>query len=102
MNKNRIAEDCGRFFEVGFNIGMLTYLRQHEQDFVHHIPTLYAENLSELNFPDMARNAFRRAKFSSAEGKRKIVRQWFLFFFRAWFSSRAQLSTRVYSIVTVE
>ncbi|GHO59282.1 helicase-related protein [Ktedonobacter robiniae] len=87
MNKQKqsIAEDCGRFFENGFNIGILTYIRQHEKQFAHHLDQLYVNDLRELHFPEMAKNSFKRHKFTIDENKRKIARQWFLFFLQKGF-----------------
>jgi hypothetical protein len=85
VNKHSVAEDCGRFFEIGFNIGILTYIRQHASQFKHHLADLYQHDLSEMHFPEMAKNSFRRHKFTIDEHKRKIARQWFLFFLQKGF-----------------
>jgi hypothetical protein len=85
VNQHSIAEDCGRFFEIGFNIGILTFIRQHPQRFSHHFANLYQDDLQEMHFPEMAKNAFRRHKFTVNEQKRKIARQWFLFFLQKGF-----------------
>src|SRR5436190_10895883 len=85
VQTHSIAEACGRFFEVGFNIGILTYLRHHPQRFQHHLAELYEDDLREMHFPEMAKNAFRRHKFTVNEQKRKIARQWFLFFLQKGF-----------------
>jgi hypothetical protein len=85
VNTYSVAEDCGRFFEIGFNIGILTYIRQHEEQFQHHLTDLYLHDLSEMHFPEMAKNSFRRHKFTIDEHKRKIARQWFLFFLQKGF-----------------
>ncbi len=85
MNKYSVAEDCGRFFEIGFNIGILTYIRQHTNQFQHHLTDLYLHDLREMHFPEMAKNSFRRHKFTIDEQKRKIARQWFLFFLQKGF-----------------
>ncbi len=85
VNKHGVAEDCGRFFEIGFNIGILTYIRQHASQFKHHLADLYQHDLSEMHFPEMAKNSFRRHKFTIDEHKRKIARQWFLFFLQKGF-----------------
>ncbi len=85
MNKYSVAEDCGRFFEIGFNIGILTYIRQHESQFQHHLTDLYRHDLREMHFPEMVKNSFRRHKFTIDEQKRKIARQWFLFFLQKGF-----------------
>jgi hypothetical protein len=85
VNTHSIAEACGRFFEVGFNIGILTSIRQSPKQFSHHLAHLYQADLRELHFPEMAKHAFRRHKFTVNEQKRKIARQWFLFFLQKGF-----------------
>lgn len=79
-NKYSIAEDCGRYFEIGFNIGILTYLQQHADQFRHHLSELYLNDIRELHFPEMVKNSFKRHKFTIDQQKRKIAEQWFLFF----------------------
>ncbi len=79
-NKHSLAEDCGRYFEVGFNIGILTYLRQHADQFRHHLASLYVDDIRELHFPEMVKNSFKRHKFTIDQQKREIAKQWFLFF----------------------
>ena len=78
--KHSVAEDCGRYYEVGFNIGILTYLRQHRQRFRHHLDDLYLDDIRQLHFPEMVKNSFKRHKFTIDQQKRKIATQWFLFF----------------------
>lgn len=78
--RDSIAEDCGRFFEVGFNTGILTYIHQHPELFVHQFDHMYADGLRQLSFPAMVRSSFKRGQFSSASFKRQIVEQWFLYF----------------------
>jgi hypothetical protein len=85
VNKQSVAEDCGRFFEIGFNIGILTYIRQHASQFQHHLAELYHHDLSEMHFPEMAKNSFKRHKFTIDEHKRTVARQWFLFFLQKGF-----------------
>jgi len=80
INRYSVAEDCGRFFEVGFNIGILTYLRQHSEQFRHHLQHLYLHDISELHFPEMVKSSFKRHAFTIDAHKREVARQWFLFF----------------------
>jgi hypothetical protein len=82
-----LAEDCGRLFEVGFNVGILTYIRQHEQCFSTAFGTIYDDYLRQLSFPDMLKNVYKRNRFSTAIYKRKVARQWFLFFLQKGFLS---------------
>ncbi len=82
---NALAEDCGRLFEVGFNIGILTYIRQHETDFSHHLGSLYVDDLRKLHFSEMIKEAFKRSKFPLAARKRLVAKQWFMFFLQKGF-----------------
>ncbi len=46
-----IAENLGRLFEVGFNIGILTYIEQHQLK--HNFGNLYRRDLQHLKFAKM-------------------------------------------------
>lgn len=85
MSGNTLAEDCGRLFEVGFNIGMLTAIRQHEQEIVYHLDGLYVDDLRQLHFSEMVKEAFKRTKFSLSPHKRQVAKQWFMFFLQKGF-----------------
>ncbi len=69
---NEIAEDVGHLFEVGFNIGILAYIRQHEEDFSHHLDNLYIDDLRKLHFPVIAKSMLKRARII-AQWNRHIV-----------------------------
>ena len=81
---NEIAEDVGHLFEVGFNIGILAYIRQHEEDFSHHLDNLYIDDLRKLHFPVIAKSMLKRARII-AQWNRHIVQQWLMFFLQRGF-----------------
>ncbi len=85
MKNNTLAEDCGRLFEVGFNIGILTCIRQHADTVTHHLDSLYVDDLHNLHFSEMMREAFKRTKFSLSQHKRQVAKQWFMFFLQKGF-----------------
>ncbi len=85
MQNNTLAEDCGRLFEVGFNIGILTCIRQRTDTVIHHLGELYVNDLRELHFSEMMREAFKRTKFSLSPHKRQVAKQWFMFFLQKGF-----------------
>jgi hypothetical protein len=61
---SRLSEDCGRLFEVGFNCGLLTCVRQQEKRrmLTHRVGSLYQCDLERLRFTPMAEYAIKRAK----------------------------------------
>jgi hypothetical protein len=71
-----IAEDLGRLFEVGFNLGILAYIEQHQ--IPHHFGDLYRHDLQKLELPKM----LKRIKSDRNQGELisdrnlKIVEQW--------------------------
>lgn len=77
-----IAEDLGRLFEVGFNIGILAYIRQ--RDLKHKFGTLFERDLQELRFPQMHRRIVDRAKVVDAS-HRQTIGKWSLFFLQKGF-----------------
>lgn len=81
---NEIAEDLGRMFEVGFNIGLLTYIQQHQQEILHHLDDLYLHDLRQLHFERVADGMLQRAHIL-ADWKRQIVKQWLMFFLQRGF-----------------
>ena len=81
---NEIAEDVGRLFEVGFNIGILTYIQQHEEDFSHHLENLYVDDLRKLRFPMLEKSILKRAHIIS-EWNRQVARKWLMFFLQKGF-----------------
>ncbi len=82
---NLLGADVGRFFEVGFNVGALTYLHQ-KKDLINTqcIENTYLEDLQQLQFPKMAKKAIINGKIIG-ETKRNLAEQWLLFFLERGF-----------------
>src|SRR5258708_21131005 len=81
---NEIVEDVGRLFEVGFNIGILTYIQQHAEDFSDHLENLYVDDLRKLRFPLLAKSILKRAHIIP-ERNREVARRWLMFFLQKGF-----------------
>jgi hypothetical protein len=75
MMKSKIAEDLGRLFEVGFNIGILTYIQQ--QQIKSNFGNLYLEDLQHLKFQKMLKQISN--KLVSTQ-ERETVEKWTTFF----------------------
>lgn len=73
--KSKIAEDLGRLFEVGFNIGILTYIQQ--QQIKSNFGNLYLEDLQHLKFQKMLKQIIN--KIVSTQ-ERQTVEKWTTFF----------------------
>ena len=79
-----IAEDLGRLFEVGFNIGILSYIQQNQLK--HHFGNLYQHDLQAIRFPQLHRRIVERANIINTSDS-KIVAKWSLFFLQKGFLS---------------
>lgn len=79
---SKIAEDLGRLFEVGFNIGVLTYIKQ--QNIKHFFGDLYRQELQQLNFAKMRQRIIDKV-ISTLE--REISQTWSTFFLQKGFLS---------------
>jgi hypothetical protein len=65
MSPDTFSQYCGRFFEVGFNCGLLTYLRQQEQAkqlTTQGVSSIYQPDLAQLRLHPMATFAITQAK----------------------------------------
>ena len=80
--KSKIAEDLGRLFEVGFNIGILACIK--EKQIKHNFGNLYLQELQELQFPKMLRKITDKI-ISPLE--RKMAEKWSTFFLQKGFLS---------------
>ncbi|HBK24037.1 MAG TPA: helicase, partial [Planktothrix sp. UBA10369] len=80
--KSKIAEDLGRLFEVGFNIGMLACIK--EKQIKHNFGNLYLQELQQLEFPKMLRKVTDKI-ISPLE--RKMAEKWSVFFLQKGFLS---------------
>ncbi|KYC36629.1 helicase [Scytonema hofmannii PCC 7110] len=75
-----IAEELGRLFEVGFNIGILAYIK--EKQIKHRFGNLYLQELQQLKFPKMLKQIVSKT-IGSLE--REIVQKWSVFFLQKGF-----------------
>jgi hypothetical protein len=79
---SKIAEDLGRLFEVGFNIGILACIE--EKKIKHKFGNLYLQELEQLEFPKMLRKIIDKI-LSPLE--RKMAEKWSVFFLQKGFLS---------------
>ncbi|MUG99374.1 helicase [Scytonema sp. UIC 10036] len=75
-----IAEELGRLFEVGFNIGILAYIK--EKQIKHNFGNLYLQELQQLKFPKMLKQILSKIVGSL---EREIVEKWSIFFLQKGF-----------------
>ncbi|MBW4669022.1 MAG: helicase [Cyanomargarita calcarea GSE-NOS-MK-12-04C] len=80
--KSKIAEDLGRLFEVGFNIGILAYIQQNQ--IKHKFGSLYRHELEQLKFPKMRQRIVDKV-VSNLE--RQMADTWSTFFLQKGFLS---------------
>lgn len=80
--KSKIAEDLGRLFEVGFNIGILACIK--EKQIKHKFGNLYLQELQELEFPKMLRKITDKI---TSPLERKMAEKWSVFFLQKGFLS---------------
>ncbi|MBD2609248.1 helicase [Scytonema hofmannii FACHB-248] len=80
--KSKIAEDLGRLFEVGFNIGILAYIEQNK--IKHKFANLYRQELEQLKFPKMRLRVVDKV-ISTLE--RQMAETWSTFFLQKGFLS---------------
>ncbi|HLO48109.1 MAG TPA: helicase, partial [Kamptonema sp.] len=80
--KSKIAEDLGRLFEVGFNIGILACIQ--ENNIKHNFENLYIQELQQLRFPKMLRKITDKI-LSPLE--RQMAEKWSIFFLQKGFLS---------------
>lgn len=77
MTEFQLGQELGRLFEVGFNIGMLTYIEQHQ--IPHQFGSLYRQELQQISFSEMVRALVRKTNIVN-DKHRRIVEKWSLFF----------------------
>ena len=80
--KSKIAEDLGRLFEVGFNIGILAGIK--EKQIKHKFKNLYLQELQQLEFPKMLRKITDKI---TSPLERKMAEKWSIFFLQKGFIS---------------
>lgn len=74
----------GHIFEIGFNIGILSYIKQHK--IKHNFGELYQQDIEKLNFAKMVRQLIKEANSTSAHS-RETIDKWALYFLHKGFLS---------------
>ena len=77
---SKIAEDLGRLFEVGFNIGILACIQQYQ--IKNNFGDLYLQDLQELKLPKILRQISNKTTNTL---QREIAEKWTLFFIQKGF-----------------
>ncbi|MEG5062928.1 ATP-binding protein [Microcoleus sp. B3-A4] len=77
-----ISEDFGRLFEVGFNIGILAYIKKEK--LAHNFGDSYRLDLHKLSLPKMTAEIVREANLLASLDA-EIVEKWSLFFVQKGF-----------------
>lgn len=80
MDNSNLGQNLGRLFEVGFNIGMLTYLRQ--KNIKCNYGDCYQKDLQQVSFPKIVR---KLNEDIISQQQREIVKQWGIFFLQKSF-----------------
>ncbi|HIK11355.1 MAG TPA: helicase [Oscillatoriaceae cyanobacterium M33_DOE_052] len=65
-----LAENLGRLFEVGFNIGILAYIEQNQ--IPHHYGDMYRRDLERLKLPKMTKRLAGENAIISEEGQKNL------------------------------
>ena len=76
----KISEELGRLFEVGFNIGILAFIK--EKKINHCFGNLYINELQQLKFPEMLKRILNQV-ISTLE--REMVKKWSTFYLQKGF-----------------
>jgi flagellar biosynthesis GTPase FlhF len=84
MTNTKLQITLGYLFEVGFNIGMLTYVEQNQLK--HHFNDLYRQDLEHLNLTEIVRKLANDQNIIDYQN-RKIMEKWCLFFLQKSFLS---------------
>lgn len=77
---SKIAEDLGRIFEVGFNIGIIAYIEQNK--IKHRFGNLYLQDLQQLKFPKMLKRIVDKV---ISPHERQMAEKWSTFFLQKGF-----------------
>lgn len=79
-----IAANLGRLFEVGFNIGILAYIAEHQ--IKHNFGNLYQRDLQNLQFSEILKRIVDKEEVISPENI-QIIEKWSLFILQKSFLS---------------
>ena len=82
MNSLELGQQLGRLFEVGFNIGMLTYIKQKELNCNY--GNIYEQDLQQVNFTKVVRRLIDNIGVISQQD-RESVSLWAKFFLQKSF-----------------
>ena len=82
MSNSTLGIDLGYLFEVGFNIGMLTYIQQ--KDIKNNYSDRYKQDLQQVNFTKIVRKLIEKENIISQQ-HREIIKQWAIFFLQKSF-----------------
>ena len=82
MDSSKLGQELGRLFEVGFNIGMLTYIKQNNLQCNY--GNVYEKDLTRVNFPKIKRRLIDDIGVISPQHQ-EIVKQWATFFLQKSF-----------------
>ncbi|MDJ0601588.1 MAG: hypothetical protein QNJ37_22425 [Crocosphaera sp.] len=95
----KLGEKLGFLFEVGFNIGLLTYIKQN--DIKHNYGDLYSQDLRELKFSRIIDKLAIGEKVVS-DSNRKIIKDWVLFFLQKAFLSGLNFLQEYFTAVGIK
>jgi hypothetical protein len=84
MTDSNLGIDLGRLFEVGFNIGILTYIEQNQLK--HNFGKLYRQDLQQLSLSKIVRRLANQEQIIN-QTYRQIIEKWCLFFLQKSFLS---------------
>jgi len=79
-----IAADLGRVFEVGFNVGILTYIQQNQEKIDYRFVHMYRLDLQKLRFARMVEKIWEEEDVTSVDD-RQIAKKWITFFVQRGF-----------------
>ena len=80
--KNKIAEDLGRLYEIGFNLGILNSIKQHK--ITTKYGNLYRQELQQLKFYKIQRRIVDKV---ISPQQRQLAEKWSQFFIQKGFLS---------------
>lgn len=86
------AEGLGRFFELGFNTGLLAALQQ-QQEVVTYYGTIYEQDLASLRFPKLVDAMYKLIGGNVTLLDQAILKRWFLFFLQKGYLSGVNFFT---------
>ena len=97
--KIELGEKLGFLFEVGFNIGLLTYIKQN--NIKQNYDDLYSQDLKQLKFSRIIDKLAIDERVVS-DSNRKIIKDWVLFFLQKAFLSGLNFLQEYFEAVGIE